>query len=262
LGVTRDDALIVVWGAEDDTITAAEEIRLRYADAVEGIPNETRQPFADGSTDFERILPGPDRMYPDTDSPPQRITRERVRALQVALPAPPWEREQRYAAAGVPRTTIHYLIRRGGARLVDEVVESCNADLRRAAFFFGERMRGLQRAGLVANEISIDRWRELFTLLEQYPVLWEAWKQIVSLMALRTNVAVSAIVEEEGLGTEPQGWRERLRGMVQLERPDHPDGSLGQRARYLVGKAMADVRGRVPVAEVAEMINAQLEVER
>ena len=45
---------------------------------LDGIPNETRQPFEDGSTDFERILPGPDRMYPDTDSPPSRVTRERV----------------------------------------------------------------------------------------------------------------------------------------------------------------------------------------
>ena len=34
------------------------------------MPFETRQPFEDGHTDFERILPGPDRMYPDTDSPP------------------------------------------------------------------------------------------------------------------------------------------------------------------------------------------------
>ncbi len=94
--------MVVVWGAEQDTLTAAEEIRLRYVDAIDGIPNETRQPFDDGTTDFERILPGPDRMYPDTDSPPQRITRERVEALQAPLPEPPWVREERYAAAGVP----------------------------------------------------------------------------------------------------------------------------------------------------------------
>jgi glutamyl-tRNA(Gln) amidotransferase subunit E len=80
-----DDALIVVWGAEDDTVTAAEEIRLRYADALDGVPNETRQPREDGSTDFERILPGPDRMYPDPDSPPQAITPNRVEGLQGAL---------------------------------------------------------------------------------------------------------------------------------------------------------------------------------
>ncbi len=39
-------------------------------DALDGVPHETRQPLPDGTTDFERILPGPDRMYPDTDSAP------------------------------------------------------------------------------------------------------------------------------------------------------------------------------------------------
>ena len=96
------DGLVVVWGPERDVRTAADEIRLRYVDATDGIPNETRQPFADGSTDFERILPGPDRMYPDTDSPPTRVTRERVDRLRAALPERPWEREARYVAAGVP----------------------------------------------------------------------------------------------------------------------------------------------------------------
>ena len=141
----------MVWGPEQDTLTAAEEVRLRYVDAIDGIPNETRQPFEDGSTDFERILPGPDRMYPDTDSPPQRITRERVEGLGSALAERPWMREERYGAVGVPREVIHYLIRRGGARLVDLVVAECDADLRRACFFFGERVKGLRREGLAVD---------------------------------------------------------------------------------------------------------------
>ncbi|RLB51264.1 MAG: Glu-tRNA(Gln) amidotransferase GatDE subunit E, partial [Deltaproteobacteria bacterium] len=58
------DAVVVVWGPHQDTLTAVEEIRLRYVDAIDGVPNETRQPYEDGTTDFERILPGPDRMYP------------------------------------------------------------------------------------------------------------------------------------------------------------------------------------------------------
>ena len=117
LGCTAEDALVVVWGVERDTLCAAEEIRLRYADACVGVPPETRQPFADGSTSFERILPGPDRMYPDTDSPPQRILRERVSQLAAGLPEPPWLREARFRQAGVPRHTVHYLIRRGGAQM-------------------------------------------------------------------------------------------------------------------------------------------------
>ena len=82
LGCQPADALVVVWGAKQDTITAAHEIRIRYADAVEGVPPRPVRPLDDGHTTFERILPGPDRMYPDTDSPPQRITSSRIERLR------------------------------------------------------------------------------------------------------------------------------------------------------------------------------------
>jgi glutamyl-tRNA(Gln) amidotransferase subunit E len=92
LQCTNNDSLIIIWGSEEDVISACEEVYLRYVDAIDGIPNETRQAFADGHTDFERILPGPDRMYPDTDSPPIRVTRHRVERIEAGLPPRPWIR--------------------------------------------------------------------------------------------------------------------------------------------------------------------------
>ena len=81
VGCTADDAVVVVWGVERDTFVRRRRSGCGMPMRLSGVPPETRQPFADGSTFFERILPGPDRMYPDTDSPPQRIVRERVDAV-------------------------------------------------------------------------------------------------------------------------------------------------------------------------------------
>jgi glutamyl-tRNA(Gln) amidotransferase subunit E len=261
LGCTDADSLVVVWGAEQDTRTAAEEIRLRYVDAVDGIPNETRQPFEDGATDFERILPGPDRMYPDTDSPPQRVTRERVERLQAPLPEPPWVREDRYAAAGVPRPVIHYLIRRGGARLVDAVVGAGSADLRRACFFFGERLKGLRRAGVDVDAVSTHGWIDLYELAGRLPVIWEAVNELVAWMAENPEHEVASYVRDIGLGRAPDGWRDRLLGFVADREPDHPDRSAEQRIRFLIGLAMVDLRGRVPAAEVENAIRGEIGAE-
>ncbi len=49
--------------------------------AFEGVPNETRKSFEDGTTIFERVLPGADRMYPDTDSPPIPLQEEDIKKL-------------------------------------------------------------------------------------------------------------------------------------------------------------------------------------
>ena len=70
--------MLVVWGDERDVDTACREIIIRAREATEGIPSETRQALDDGTNGFERILPGADRMYPDTDLPPIRLEDDRV----------------------------------------------------------------------------------------------------------------------------------------------------------------------------------------
>ncbi len=253
-----DDGVVVVWGPREDTLTAADEVRLRYADATQGIPNETRQPFEDGHTDFERILPGPDRMYPDTDSPPSRVTRERVERLSADLPERPWDREARYGAAGVPRGTIHFLIRRGGARLVDRVVAEAGADLRRACFFFGERLKGLRRGGVAVQAVPPERWVELFRLAGERPILWENWPRLARRLAAEPAKSVADVVAAEGLGRAPEGWRDGLAAAWRAAEAESYDGARERVARHLLGTLLRGLRGRVPVAEVAAAVERQM----
>jgi glutamyl-tRNA(Gln) amidotransferase subunit E len=253
-----DDALVAVWGPEDDTVTAVNEIRLRYADALDGVPNETRQPFSDGSTDFERILPGPDRMYPDTDSPPSRVTRERVDRLRAGLAEPPWERERRYGAVGVPAGTIHYLIRRRGADLVDLVVRDAGADLRWACFFFGERVKALRRAGLPVDAIASERWLELFRAFAGRPVLREAWERLVCALAGAPDRAVATVVAELGLDQVSEAWRGELPQVVRSARAAARSAEPDSLVRLCLGVVMPSVRGRVGVAEVAAALAGRI----
>jgi glutamyl-tRNA(Gln) amidotransferase subunit E len=100
-GVADTVPVLVVWGRRQDTETAAREIAIRARDATAGVPNETRQALDDGTNGFERILPGADRMYPDTDLPPIGISDERLARIFANLPEPPWQRQQRLLAQGV-----------------------------------------------------------------------------------------------------------------------------------------------------------------
>jgi glutamyl-tRNA(Gln) amidotransferase subunit E len=259
-GCGEQDALVVVWGPERDVRTAADEIRLRYVDAADGIPNETRQPFRDGSTDFERILPGPDRMYPDTDSPPTRVMRERVERLRAALPERPWHREARYVAAGVPVPVVHYLVRRGGALLVERVVAEAGADLREAAFFFGERLKGLRRAGVAVDHVPADAWVELFRAFAARPARREAWHILARRMAERVGESVSGLLGELGLDHEPPGWRAMLPRWFEKAAAEAYDEDPGRVLRHATGEVMETLRGRVAASVVVPAVQAAAEV--
>ncbi|MFN8093487.1 MAG: Glu-tRNA(Gln) amidotransferase subunit GatE [Vicinamibacteria bacterium] len=261
-GCREEDALVVVWGPERDARTAAEEVRLRYVDATDGVPHETRQPFADGHTDFERILPGPDRMYPDTDSPPTRVTRERVDALGATLPERPWEREARYEAKGVPRPVVRFLVRRGGAALVDRAVDEAGADLRAAAFFFGERLKGLRRRGVAVERVGAERWVELFRAFAARPALRDAWEALVRRLAVHPDEPAAATIRALGLDREPRGWSDGLPRWIDAARAEAYDGDRGRLRRLAVGRAMDALRGRVPAAEVVAAVERSAEVGR
>lgn len=98
----KADVVLVVFGEEEDTKTALEEIRIRAEEATLGVPQETRQALKDLTTDFERILPGPDRMYPDTDSPPTKITKELIGEILKNIPENPISLEKKYLKMGLP----------------------------------------------------------------------------------------------------------------------------------------------------------------
>jgi glutamyl-tRNA(Gln) amidotransferase subunit E len=106
VGATEDDTIVVVWGNEQDAATGASEIMIRAQEATIGIPSETRQALRDGTNGFERILPGPNRMYPDTDLPPRRITREHLEHIKKEASRPFWENEQWYSELGIPPDVI------------------------------------------------------------------------------------------------------------------------------------------------------------
>ncbi|TSA18276.1 Glu-tRNA(Gln) amidotransferase GatDE subunit E [bacterium] len=109
VGATDEDTIVLVWGDIRDAKTGASEIIIRAKEATIGIPSETRQALRDGTNGFERILPGPDRMYPDTDLPPRRITHEHLANIRKSVPRFFWENEVWYRELGIPADVIEPL---------------------------------------------------------------------------------------------------------------------------------------------------------
>jgi len=120
-GVPDTVPVLVVWGRQQDVETAAREIAIRARDATAGVPNETRQALDDGTDGFERILPGADRMYPDTDLPPIGISDERLQRIFANLPAPPWQRRQHLIELGMGADLAERLSRHPAFELFEDL---------------------------------------------------------------------------------------------------------------------------------------------
>jgi glutamyl-tRNA(Gln) amidotransferase subunit E len=161
------DAQLLFWAAEDDVKTALETIAERCRLAAVGVPNETRKGLANGRTIFERVLPGPDRMYPDTDSAPISIREDMIVRLRAALPAGVHQRLGQFKEWGIPADTFAYLLKNNLVPLMEKIVLDSAADARFVAVIFGQSLKNLAGRLPASRDFSFQRLYELFAFIHE-----------------------------------------------------------------------------------------------
>ena len=161
VGCEGDTPILLVWGPAEDIPTALAEIEIRAQEALAGIPPETRQAQLDGSTRFERVLPGADRMYPDTDLPPLPLATERWERIKAQLPPTPWQQDAGLAALGLNGELREQLLADGrGAACLRLAAAGC--DPVRLALLLTSHWRCLQRRGTRMPDPATLTWPPAF----------------------------------------------------------------------------------------------------
>ncbi|PKP52979.1 MAG: Glu-tRNA(Gln) amidotransferase GatDE subunit E [Bacteroidetes bacterium HGW-Bacteroidetes-1] len=142
-GSGQEDALLLIWGPPADIPTALETIEERCKMAFEGVPNETRKAFLDGTTIFERVLPGADRMYPDTDSAPIPLEDSHIDELRLNIPDDIIVRYKQLKAWEVPEDTYTYIFSKNLFPVLEEIVNELGYAPKMIGTFIGHRMKNL-----------------------------------------------------------------------------------------------------------------------
>ena len=141
LKANENDAQIIIHGKEDDIPTALETIEERCLLAFQGVPNETRKSYPDGTTIFERVLPGADRMYPDTDSSPIPLEDEEIEEISRNLPEEIIDHYKKLKNWKIPEETFTYIFSKNLFPLIKMIVEELNLPPKYIGIFFGHKLK-------------------------------------------------------------------------------------------------------------------------
>lgn len=252
------DAQILVWGEERDVQTAVREIIIRAGEAADDIPNETRQALEDGTNGFERILPGPDRMYPDTDLPPLEIPVSRIEELQKNIPAPVWERVPRYRGMGIPEHLLVPLASSLQAALFEELSEIEGLSPVRIAVFLLEKRKAWSRLHLNINRLDPEAWRIFFKSAAKQPALLEKGDDLFKTWLDESGLELADELKKYiPPALDMEAVEDRIGGLLKSEEGVFPD--LQVKHRYLMGKLMPGCRGHVPAVEIGQLLRRRLE---
>lgn len=264
LRAKADDAVLVVWGEEKDIQIAFEEIDLRLLEASLGIPPETRQVLEDGLNDFERILPGPDRMYPDTDSPPVSVSDERVEVARSQLPTPPRKRERHYLELDLSRHQTYSLALSPFRQAFETAVEKgCSTKM--AARLLVEETVSLARKGVFVNALPDNFFVDLLVALKKEIFYREATRTVVKAAAKKAQnplssqeVALEPLLQElEIAPLKGQKLVDAVQSILkQSPRPVSPDPEA--RKRFFMGHVMYRLGGRVYGKAVSQLVEKSL----
>ena len=180
---TEDDALILVWGPENDMPTAIETIEERCLMAFDGVPKETRKAVSNGITIFERVLPGADRMYPDTDSAPIPLDPKEIEAMKKELPSEVIDRYYKLQEWNVPQDCFTYIFTKNWFPAMENIVNKLGVDGRLVGCFVGMRLKNLMCKN-PDSQFNSETLYKLFAFLKREKLNYRlAWNMAPTLVA-------------------------------------------------------------------------------
>ena len=253
-----DDALVIVWGNPKDVETAIQETTIRAREALIGVPGETRQDLPDGTTAFERILPGADRMYPDTDLPPIALSEERINNIKAKLPPLPWKRRAQYRKYGLEEYMITELLLTNRANLFDRIISEFDIAPKPVANFLVQTLKYFKRQGFMMKNLDDASILSIFKAYDQ--------KQIVK--------DAIPLISYEWLNGNAQSIDNVICGFSKMDKSDvlkiikEQLGTLdltkikefSKKKNYAIGLMMRRVRGKIDGKIVADLVDQYLKV--
>jgi glutamyl-tRNA(Gln) amidotransferase subunit E len=196
LGAGKHDAQVIITGPEDDIHTALETIEERCQLALEGIPNETRKSLVDGTTIFERVLPGADRMYPDTDSAPIPLEDDYIQSLKQNLPEDIIKRYRKLKAWNIPEDTYTYIFSKDHFPLIEKIINELEIDPKLVGTFFGHSLKHAEGQYTPADTLYGKKIYKMFAFLKKEKLDLQLAKKMLPIMLEYPKMDFGSILNE------------------------------------------------------------------
>jgi len=255
LDAGEEDAQIIFWGPEDDIETALETIEERCRMAFEGIPNETRKSFKNGTTIFERVLPGADRMYPDTDTAPLPLENDYIESLKEGLPTEIIDRYHKLKKWNIPEDTYTYIFSKNLFPILEKLVAKYKVDPVVAGTFLGHRLKYVEGHYKPADAFNYKSIYALFRYLNENKIEAELASSMLPILYEYPKMDFNSVLESINFKRIPKN--EILTHIPFLKKKWEETGknkSPENRCNWIMGQLRDEALGNISMKELYEAI--------
>lgn len=246
-----NDALILVWGPKADMDMAVETVDERCKMAFEGVPNETRKALVDGTTLFERVLPGADRMYPDTDSAPIPIDEAVIEEIRTTLPHSVSHCRKQMQDWKVPTDCQPFILKRTLFPLLEKLVDEQGIDPTFAGTLLGHTLRSVSGDRPGDGEWILDLVREI----RQRGLTMELLKTLIPIAFAHPEARVDELLELSGHSiTSEAEILQRIPDLLEIFRQKRRRDPTHAQHNWMMGRLRPYAMGNMPLAALARQL--------
>jgi glutamyl-tRNA(Gln) amidotransferase subunit E len=229
----------------------------RANEALEGVPEETRDPLPDGTSRYSRPLPGAERMYPETDVPPITIDQARRKRIMSSLPELPGERTARLSKEyGIHKQMASQMVREGTDDIFEEIASAHALVTSSTASTLTSTFTEIEREGLAPFDIDPATVTEVFARLAAEEYAKEALPDMFRLIAKGSTIEQA--IKELGLESMGEEDASEIIARIVKTREDFVRekgmGSVGP----LMGVVMEELKGKVDGKMASELLRTEI----
>lgn len=233
LKLAKGDGFVLVAADEADAKKALAAIADRINAAVRGVPKEVRR--ADGViTRFMRPLPGSARMYPETDEPSVKVTKEMLASIK--LPMTPEEQKMELEKHGLSPELANQLIH---SRVLDEF-KRLSREMKLKPSVIASALMAAPEGLDVAPALR---------LVDSGKVAKESIEVLIA--GMKEGKTAEQVASEKGLFMMSESELKKKISEIVKANKGAPSGQV-------MGKAMAELRGKADAQEVKRLIDEMM----
>lgn len=254
-----EDIVVFVADKPENTEDALKAVLERAREALNGVPQETRAPNADGTTKYMRPRPGAARMYPETDIPPVQITREKMDTVRAHLPEPPEKKFERLQKEYKLNDKLAgQVLNSEYSELFETIVKESHVSPTTIAAFITETLKALKRDAVPVERITDNQLRDIFKLIDEGKLTKEALPDVATWLCKNEDKTIQEAAEALGLQSISHDNLDKMIGKIVEDNKDlvkkRGEGSFGA----LMGLAMNDLRGKADAAIVSRILKEKI----
>jgi glutamyl-tRNA(Gln) amidotransferase subunit E len=259
LGARENDSQVMVWGPEDDIPTARETVEERCRLAFEGVPRESRKSLEDGTTLFERVLPGPDRMYPDTDSPPIPLDTDYIDSIKKRLPVDVSQRYAQMKKWDIPSDTIPYLLRNNLMPLLEKILRELEIAPKFAGTLLGHSLKHILGQFPHNPPFSFQRVFELLKFLKTKNLDLALAKVMLSEIYQSPRLDFESVLSALKFKIIPENEiLDKVPGLIKTAQQAGISQNEGAQVRWIMGRLHKTALGNIPLSKLKDFVENAL----